>query len=186
MKTAIVIHGMPSKTQWETPGYKIASRHWFPWIKSKLEEKGFEVFLPEMPEPYAPDYDKWAAEFEKLPLQEDTVLVGHSAGAGFLVRWLSENKFRVGKVALVAPWLDPSHSLPSRMFEFEIDNSLVERTAGVTAFISSDDEADIQISLELLKSKLQGLEVKQFTDKGHFTIGDMKTEEFPELLEVII
>lgn len=31
-----------------------------------------------------------------------------SCGAGFLLRWLSENSVRIAKLILVIPWLDPN------------------------------------------------------------------------------
>ena len=187
MKSAIIIHGMPSKEEYLAIGSSATTGHWFPWIKTELEKSGFEVFMPEMPEPYAPDYEAWAHEFEKLSLDETTILVGHSAGGGFLVRWLSENKFRVGKVVLVAPWIDPSHEWAPKMFnELKIDEDVAERTAGITEFISLDDDKEELETLEILKSKIKGLKVREFTDKRHFTFGDMKTHEFPELLEELV
>jgi predicted alpha/beta hydrolase family esterase len=187
MKTAIVIHGMPSKEGYLAQGSRATNQHWFPWIKGELEKNGFEVFMPEMPEPYEPDYKKWSEEFEKLPLQHDTVLVGHSAGGGFLVRWLSENKSKVGKVVLVAPWIDPNHQWAPKMFNgLVIDPTLPERTESTNIFISMDDEQEELDTFEILKEKLPGLQVKKFTDKGHFILRDMHTIEFPELLEVLI
>lgn len=187
MKTAIIIHGMPSKDEYLARGSTATQGHWFPWLKGELERNGFEVFMPEMPEPYAPDYEKWAHEFEKLPLDSDTILVGHSCGGGFLVRWLSENKFRVGKVVLVAPWIDPTHAWAPKMFnELKIDEGVAGRSASMTEFISLDDNKEELDTLEILKSTIKGLQVKEFTDKGHFTFGDMKTHEFPELLKILL
>ena len=186
MKTAIIIHGMPSEGDFLAQGSTATTGNWLPWIKSELEKNGFEVFMPEMPVPYNPSYEMWAEEFERLPLTTDTTLVGHSAGAGFLLRWLSENKFRVGKVVLVAPWLDPNSELTTGMFDFEIDGTLIERTARVTVFISSDDDQEMHTTLEVIQSELPGVEVKQFTDKGHFIFEHTHSNEFPELLEELL
>jgi len=178
---------MPSKEEYISTGQTATKGHWFPWIKSQLEANGFEVFMPEMPEPYEPDYEKWSEEFEKLPLQEDTILVGHSCGGGFLVRWLSENKFKVGKVVLVAPWIDPNHEFAPKMFnDLAIDPDVASRTQGITEFISLDDDQEELDTLKILKEQIKGLEVKEFTDKGHFTFGDMGTNEFPELRDYLL
>lgn len=70
--------------------------------------------------------------------------------------------------------------------DLEIDGNLAERTTSVTEFISLDDDQEMLTTLDILKSKIKGLEIKEFTDKGHFCINDMKTEEFPELLNFLI
>lgn len=58
-------------------------RHWISWLKEKLEEKGIKVFTPLMPENWRVVYENWKKEFEKLPVDEESILVGHSAGAVF-------------------------------------------------------------------------------------------------------
>ncbi|MEX0652068.1 MAG: alpha/beta fold hydrolase [Candidatus Paceibacterota bacterium] len=77
-----------------------------------------------MPEPYLPNYEKWIEVFEQFKVDEETDLVGHSCGAGFLLRWLSENKINVGKLVLVAPWIDPINELgdENNFFDFERDH----------------------------------------------------------------
>ena len=139
-----------------------------------------------MPEPYRPDYEKWCSVFELFPIGEETTLVGHSCGGGFLLRWLSENKVKVGKVALVAPWLDPDHEVETDFFDFHIDPDMVSRTRGVKIFISTDDYPDILQSVATIKKELKGIEVQEFTGKKHFTMPEMKTEEVPELAQFLL
>lgn len=188
MKTAIIIHGMPSRDEYEH--YPSCSQqHWLPWIKEQLEIKGITTNVLEMPEPYRPNYQNWKAVFEQFHIDKDTILVGHSCGAGFLVRWLSEHTIRVGKVMLVAPWIDPNHEereSVSDFFDFEIDPLLSDRANSVSIFISSDDESPILKTVEILEQTLKEYVVRKFENKGHFTLGDMSTDEFPELLEEII
>lgn len=187
MKTAIILHGMPSKESYLARGGKVAHYHWRPWLKEQLEARGIEVATPEMPIPYEPDYQTWSAVFEQFPINEETILVGHSCGGGFLVRWLSEHKIKVGKVVLVAPWVDPHGKFAPNMFkDLQIDSRIPERTAGMTMFCSTDDEPEELESFAILKEKLPTMVVKQYTDKGHFTIDDMKTTEFPDLLQAIL
>lgn len=187
MKTAIILHGMPSKKEYFNPESRAQSnKHWLPWIQHQLILNGILAQTPEMPEPYEPNYEKWRSVFEQFKIDQETMLIGHSCGAGFLVRWLSENKVKVGKVALVAPWLNPDHEYETKMFDFEIDPSLAERTDGVTVFISSDDSQSILNSVDTIKSTIQDIVVKEFTDQGHFTFGTMKTDVFPELRDALI
>ncbi|MEK7519809.1 MAG: alpha/beta hydrolase [Patescibacteria group bacterium] len=190
MKTAIILHGMPSKKEYfNSKSQAQSSKHWLPWLQRQLILKGALAQTVELPEPYKPVYKKWRSAFEQFILRKDTMLIGHSCGAGFLVRWLSENKkIKVGKVALVAPWLDPDHWLKTGFFNFTIDPNLAKRTHELIIFVSKDDNCEMLKSVKMLKETLKGgnITVKEFTDKGHFTFGDMKTEKFPELLKALI
>ena len=67
-------------------------KHWIQWTREALLEKGIKVETPLMPEPWAPNYEAFKKKFETLDVLENTVLVGHSCGCAFLVRWLGESK----------------------------------------------------------------------------------------------
>jgi hypothetical protein len=188
MKTAIIVHGMPSKEEfYKSEGPAPSNNHWKPWLQKQLLIHDVLAQTPELPEPYRPDYQKWCSIFEQFPINENTMLVGHSAGGGFLVRWLSENKTTVGKVALVAPWINrESKSVAPGFFDFEIDPEFAKRTAGTMLFISSDDAQDELDTATELKEKVKDLQVQEFADHGHFILRDMKTEEFPELADFLL
>ncbi len=184
MKKAIILHGM-SDSKEEYDGHE-SGHHWLPWLKTELEKQGYEAFTPELPEPYHPVYETWRGVFEEYVLDKDTVLVGHSCGAGFLVRYLSENNVQVGKVVLVAPYLDPDGDHIPEFFDFPIKRNLVAQTKGMTMFISTDDDEDIQESVRIIERECDGIEKRVFEGMGHFTFGEMGTREFPELLNEIL
>lgn len=190
MKKAIIVHGMPSKTEYLISTNPAPSNaHRFPWLQKQLIMNDILAQTPEMPTPYEPRYEEWKSVFEQFQIDAETVLVGHSCGAGFLIRWLSENKIKVGPVMLVAPWIDPSHedrNLIGDFFDFTINPTLSDRTHGVTIFISNDDDKSMLKSVEVLESTIKDHQTKRFEDKGHFTIGGMGTDEFPELLQEIL
>ena len=106
------------------------------------------------------------------------------------MRWLSENKDKkVGKVVLVAPWLNPENNPVSDtadFFEFKIDPDLASRTAGVVIFNSDNDQATIQKSVEIIRSEVKNIGYREFHNRGHFCYEDLGTVEFPELLEHIL
>ncbi len=190
MKTAIILHGLPSKQEYFNPeGPSPSNRHWLPWIQHNLLINGVLAQTPEMPDAWQPRYEEWKKVFEQFPITAETTLVGHSCGAGFLIRWLSENKVTVGKVLLVAPWIDVDHEereVVGDFCDFEIDPEIISRTAGVTIFISHDDDQSILKTVEVLEETLKGIDIKWFEDKGHFVLGDMGTDAFPELLQEIL
>jgi len=186
MKNAVIIHGMPSKEEYLNPeNLSPSHNHWFPWLQHQLLLNGILAQTPEMPEPYDAKYQDWEAVFEQFQLSEETILVGHSLGGGFLVRWLSEHDVKVGRVVLVAPWLDPNKELPE-FFDFSIDPALASRTKDLTVFISADDDKEELDSAARLEKEIDGLTVKRFKDKGHFILEHMGTEEFPELRDYIL
>jgi len=187
MKTAVLVHGMPSREEYLDPNIPAASNNqWFPWLQKQFALKGVVAQTPEMPEPYKPNYEAWKKTFEQFEVDEDTILIGHSCGGGFLVRWLSENKARVGKVVLVAPWINPNdNDISPGFFDFQIDPNLADRTKGFYLLISSDDGQEELDTAKMLEEKIHDIQVIRFTDKGHFCIGfNLKTEEFPELLKI--
>jgi uncharacterized protein len=186
MKTAIILHGMPSKEEYFNPDKEAQSnKHWLPWIQRQLILDGVLAQAIELPEPYEPVYEKWAKVFEQFDINEDTILIGHSCGAGFLVRWLSENKIKVNKVVLVAPYLGLDGGVKLDFFDFEIDPKISERTNGLTIFVSNDDK-DILESMDKLKNELENINVIELKNKGHFTLGCMGTKEFPELRDFLL
>jgi hypothetical protein len=188
MKTAIILHGKPSKEEYLDPEKPSPSNaHWLPWLQRQLLLHRILAQTPEMPEPYEPDYKRWCAVFEQFPVGAGAMLVGHSCGAGFLVRWLSEHRLPVGKVALVAPWIDPHRNRARAMFDgLQIDAGLVSRTQGVRIFMSSDDGEEIQATAAELQSAIKGIDLELFRDRGHFTSGQMRTDAFPELRNYLI
>lgn len=186
MKNAIILHGMPDKEEYlAVKGDLKAIGHWIIWLQEALILKGIPADVPMLPEPYDPKYEQWRLVFEKYEITPETILVGHSCGAGFLVRWLSENNVSVGKVVLVAPWMDPTKEFTVGMFDFVINQELVNRCAELTVMYSLDDDEGVRETVMNLKATLTGVIYREFVDKGHFTVEDMGTIAFPEILEVL-
>lgn len=188
MKNAIIVHGMPSKDDYynsELPS--MSNSHWVPWLQNMLLTSNIAAVTPEMPLAFAPDYAIWQREFERYDISEDTILVGHSCGGGFLVRWLSEHTdIQVGKVILVAPWIDPFREDTTDFFEFTIDKDLAARTKGLWIFNSDTDSKGVHSSVTTIRAGVSNVQYKEFHDYGHFVVNDMKTDVFPELLEVLL
>ncbi len=188
MKNAIILHGKPGKEEYYDPQFPSASNyHWIPWLQKQLLINEIPTNTPEVPHAYEPDYAIWQREFERFEVTPETILVGHSCGGGFLVRWLSEHKdLIVDKVVLVAPWLDPSRESTKEFFNFEIDSKLASRVRKLVIFHSDDDGEAIQKTVQILRDEIPGHVFREFHKYGHFTHVDMQTSEFPELLEELL
>jgi len=93
---------------------------------------------------------------------------------------------KVGNVVLVAPWIDPDREDTTDFFDFNIDLNLAKRAKKFTIFNSSNDFESIQTSVKIIRESVPNIQYKEFHNYGHFCFNDMKTEEFPELLEVLL
>jgi hypothetical protein len=187
MKNAIILHGTCDKDEYFSDKYpSLSNSHWLPWLQKQLLINNIFTQTPEMPNAYSPDYEKWGREFEKLDVNNETVLIGHSCGAGFLIRWLSENKVKIKKLILVAPWLDPRRRKTTSFFDFKINQDIKERIGKIHLLVSKDDKADILESVDIIKNSISGIIYHEFTNQGHFCLSHMKTDKFPELLGYIL
>jgi len=187
MKNAIIIHGCPTDIEKamdsETRTY---DKHWIPWTKRKLIEKGINTIAPLMPDPWDPNYDAFKRELEKYDISEDSILIGHSCACAFLVRWLGDSKQSIDKLILVAPWKipDDESSIKKAFYEYPIDESIKERVNNIVMFTSDNEEEDGKKSLKMFNDALGG-EIIELNGRGHYVQGDMGTEEFPELIEKV-
>ncbi len=190
MKNAILIHGKPSKEKFENPANpKPSESHWLPWVKSELEKKGIPTEAPDMPKPYQPTFEAWAAALDRYHIGVETSLVGLSAGGGFIVEWLSRNHdMVVDSVALVAPWIDPNNRYEDFLDDVEIDETITRRClGGMVIFYSSRDDAEALQSFEVLHEKLPGAKVIDIPEYGHYMLGNtMSSVRFPELIDEIV
>lgn len=188
MKNAVILHGKPGKKEYYDPQFPSASNyHWIPWLQKQLIVNEIAAHTPEVPHAFMPHYPTWKKEFERFDVAPETILVGHSCGGGFFIRWLSENKkVTVNKVILVAPWLDLERKSTTDFFDFEIDHDISKRVKKLIIVNSDNDDEDIQKSVEIIRSRIPNHQYKEFHNYGHFTHNDMKTPEFPELLKIVL
>lgn len=184
----IIIHGCPSdKEKAMDPETRNYDKHWMPWIKRELISRGIKTEIPLMPEPWQPNYDKFRDEFEKYYVGEDTILIGHSCGCAFLVNWLGEAKKKINKLILVAPWKIAYRKDGSDkdFYEFPMDEAIKSRVKKITIFTSDNDYKDGKKSAKIYHQGLGG-KIINLKGRGHYTLRDMGTEEFPELLKEIL
>ncbi|MEI6237804.1 MAG: alpha/beta hydrolase [Candidatus Saccharibacteria bacterium] len=188
MKNAIILHGKPGKDEYYSEQYPSASNsHWLPWLQKKLLINNIAAETPEVPQAYEPIWERWLKEIEHYDINPKTILVGHSCGAGFWVRYLSERKeLYIDRVILVAPWIDADQEDPNHFFDFTIDTDLVSRTKKLVIFCSNNDGIKIQKSVTKLRNEIKDVTVREFETKGHFTHESMPNNKFPELLEELL
>ena len=190
MRNAIIMHGCPEKADYYRANLPSESNaHWLPWLQKELLVHDIAAVTPEVPLSYEPRWELWSQELERYELTPETILVGHSAGGGFLLKYLSIHpEIRVGKVILVAPWFDPDHTIEEKdFFTFEFDPKVAERTASLKVYRSLDDEETVQRSIRMIMDNVPGAEMREFPDSyGHFTYDNLGGAAFPELRDELL
>jgi predicted alpha/beta hydrolase family esterase len=180
-RNCIIIHGCPS-----APTDMTFDKHWIPWVQQSLNTRGITTTVPLMPTPWKPNYEEYKKEFEKQNINERTILIGHSCGAAFLVRWLGDSKKKVDELILVAPWkIGTSNEEKKAFYNYPIDPTIKDRVNKIVMFTADNEHEDGKRSLTMFHDALGGkiVEIKGY---GHFTMEDMATDEFPKLLNEII
>lgn len=143
-----------------------------------------------MPTPRKRNYETFKTAFDKydIYINENSVLVWHSCGASFLVRWLGEHNKNIKKLILVAPRKIPEKRdiyLTGDLYDYTVNPQVATKTQEIIRFTSDNEEPAGKESLNEFYEALGG-KIIELPNHGHYTIGDMGTEVFPELLEEIL
>lgn len=164
---------------------KINRKDWKDNLARNLSD--FEVIYPKMPNSKNARYREWKIWFEKTfhLLTDEVVLVGHSLGGIFLVKYLSENSFpkRILQLHLVAAPYD-TEIIKDSLADFALDETvekISEKVGYIFLYQSKDDTAVAYEDVLKYKRDLPDATLLEFNDRGHFT-----QENFPELINNII
>jgi predicted alpha/beta hydrolase family esterase len=184
----VIVHGCPSTDErGSNPKTRTYDKHWLPWLKKELQTRGIKTEIPLMPTPWQPDYQKFKKKFSSCRVTKDTILIGHSCGSAFLVRWLGETGQKISRLILVAPWKIPPKLDKARreFYLYQINKSIKSRVGKIVYFTADNEDILGKMSLRIFYKALGG-KIIELKGKGHYTFKYMGTEEFPELLKEII
>lgn len=176
MKKAVILHAWFSNP----------TSNWYPWLKNELENKGYEVWLPELPTMPTKDLDMEAMLkfiLEKKFIDKYTVVIGHSLGSVLAMRLAEKIPFTKG--IMVAGWdyndLTPEHkSFWKNMINHELIKSHVSEWVGL---ISENDPYVTKIIAHEMMGRLNGKAV-DVGQRGHFGKDD-GIKELPEIMKYL-
>lgn len=167
--------------------YGNPNENWYPWIKEKLKEKGYQVFVPELP--------TMSSELPDMQLQIDrvkdlvdfdkkTLIIGHSLGSLLALRLAEKQK--VGKMILVSGWdfndLTPEHE---KFWQKTIDHQKIKENSEEIICITSDNDPYFTpFQIKEMSKRLNG-EFVLVEGAGHFTEKDFGVTKIPQLLEYL-
>ena len=177
--------------------------NWFPWFKREMEQCGYDVLIPNLPNTDRPELQEWVDALLALDISEDDGLyvVGHSLGGPTACHFLKQSGLKAKKLILTAPvgvtksW---EHLLKFDGFDEDAIkrieafagekiglSALRKHIDGVTLFFSKDDPyipSDVVDHYAPLKG-----DVRTYEDMGHFNARSGILEfadilsEFPEV-----
>jgi len=187
MKNALILHGAGNNSQ----------GNWFPWLKEELEKQGYQVWSPDLPDSNVPMRDKWLGMIfgnKDWEFNEETIIIGHSAGATCILRILEQlpegviiNKaILVGGVVelgTIADFFPYKRDMVTAPFDWE----KIKRSAKEFTFIASDNDP-YQCGIDqakIMESHLGGKVILK-EGQGHFNLEiGPQYKQFPLLLTLI-
>ncbi|MDR0726917.1 MAG: hypothetical protein LBF37_02530 [Rickettsiales bacterium] len=190
MKKALILHGINASKEFAAQHLlPVSTWHWLGWLQQKYNIEDVNCQNPLFPHSWFPDkkYEDDLEVFSNFKIDEDTRLIGWSAGATFLFRYLKNNpEVKARHLVLLSPHLNLNKLLPNDYFDFErdFDPNIFDRFERVDMFFSADDPVPGVIeSAEKLMELYPNIIVHKFEKYGHFQEQAMGTKEFPELWE---
>ncbi|MDQ3065375.1 MAG: alpha/beta hydrolase [bacterium] len=184
MKRAVIVHCWGGD-----PNYA-----WYPWVKTKLEELGYHVEVPAMPNTEEPALATWLPYLREVIGEPDAelLLIGHSIGTVTIMRYLEtmSAEQQIDKAILVAGFTDQlGFRELENFFETRLDFSKIKAT-------SHNEFIVIQSNNDPFVSEQYGTRLKEELDArliikhaaGHMS-GAVDSEaactELPEVIENI-
>jgi|GEM_PF-114964 len=147
---------------------------WYTNTKTDLEKQGYQVFVPEMPNPDTPIMREWVNHIAAMvgKPNENTFFIGHSAGAMAALRYIEQvpDGSVVGGCILVAGWVDDMGYKKLRNFFFiPVKWDRIRRHCRKFVAIQSDNDPFVKMyHAEEIKRKLRARLIVEHR-KGHFT-----------------
>ncbi len=163
--------------------------NWFPWLKSKLEEQGLSVEVPQMPVGVGiQNYDNWSKEFDKLNINENTTIIAHSIAPVFVCKYLINKQVKVKKLILVCGFnnylgIDPDFDAVNESMFFDNLADIKNYCDNIICFYSDNDP---YVKFDVEKAFADTIANEQYIikDGGHINAESGYTE-FVDILKVI-
>ena len=181
MKQALIVHG----------SYGSQEESWFPWLKKKLKENGYKVYLPKFPTPENQSLYTWTEALEKtgMKFDEETILIGHSLGSAFILSVLEGLSVSVKACFFVSGFISLlgllKFDVPNESFIMKPMNWKKIRN-NCKAFYVINSDNDPYVPLERGEELAQFLKVPLIVLKkaGHINT-EAGYKEFEKLYEMI-
>jgi hypothetical protein len=166
--------------------------NWFMWLKGVLIGKGYEVWLPQLPNAAKPNrktYNDFILANKDFVFDKDTVIIGHSSGAVEVLNLLQHlPEGSVVKAAImVAIFKDDLEWEALKEFFIEpFDFNAIKKHCPKFTYVHSDNDPYCPIDHPKYFIEQTGGELIIIEGQGHFNLeASPEYKQFPQLLEII-
>ncbi len=168
MKRVIIVH------RWEGGSHD----DWRPWLKTKLENMGYEVLVPDMPDTDVPVIEKWVSKLSEVVGTPDseTYFIGHSIGCQTILRYLETVDTQVGGALFVAGWFNLDNledeevvEIAKPWIETTIDIDKIKKVLPKSILLISKDDPYGAFQENVNKFNEFVTHTSVFDHAGHFT-----------------
>ena len=183
MKNTIIFHGTGNNPK----------GNWFGWLKEQLELRGERVFVPTLPTPEGQTVPEWMSACKnQLPAfsaNDEITLIGHSAGATFILHYLEQMDIKAQRSVFVSPVIDDIdheeiNPLLSTFVHHDFDWNLLRERAGEVAVLHGDDDPYVPLEQAHRLSTSLGVQTTVIENGRHLN-ADSGYTEFPFLLDIV-
>lgn len=184
MKTAFILHGFNGDTTY-TFG---------PSLKDFLEKKNYSVIMPNFPIRSEASFKKWSKILDeyKDKFNSETIVVAHSIGNPFFLKYIYENKLKPNLYISVAGFCDlfkveGRNDLNSAFIDFAIGNSEIDYLKkSVPHRFSLYSDNDHVIPFNILESFISKIDSTPVFIKGVGHMGNRDNiSRLPQIEEII-
>jgi hypothetical protein len=183
MKKAVLLHGTDG-----TP-----EGGWRPYVKAQLQERGYEVWVPALPDNHTPNMQVYN-DFLLTSGWDftDNLVIGHSSGAVQVLNLLMDKRCpAISAAVMVGAWahnagtdMDTGQfkdTFPQDGFAFEV----IARKAKHRLFVHGDNDPYCPLEQAKWLAAQLSSEILIIPDGGHLG-GEDGYREFPELIEALV
>ena len=180
MKKAIIFHGTDCNP----------TDYWYPWIAERLKARGYTVEIPSYPDINHEAIDTFLPKvLENHTFDEETIIIGHSAGSPLLLSILENIDVVLPQAILVAGY---SHRLPGEELDPILQDSynwakIKDHVQDIVFINSVNDPWGCNAEQgRIMFDELGGTQIVR--NDGHFgsTTYDQPYLEFPLLERLVV
>lgn len=183
MKTALILHGTSGSSE----------HNWFAWLKKRLEQSGYQVWCPDLPEPDHPNilrYNQFILSQSTFRFDEESILIGHSSGAVAILGLLQElpEHLQVQASYLIGSFRDDlGQAALSGLFIRPFEFSRIKNRSRLWYFLHSDDDPYCPLDHARFLHQQIGGDLIVLAGQKHFSVGTAgeRYREFPYLHHLI-
>jgi leucyl-tRNA synthetase len=160
--------------------------NFIPWLKKSLENSGYRVEAPELPNSSNPkESEQVDYVLKNCHIDESTVIIGHSLGAIVAMKVVEKLKTKISGLVLVSAAMDPKFTKNVKPYHknfdwhFNFDDIKNKITSG-TAILSDTEEPHRLEYLKYLSGNLNAILLETKAKEKHYC-----AKEEPDILKAV-